>query len=45
MSLNVRNYNNKETLLFPACIGDYLSKGHLAWIIDDIVEQLNLTCL
>jgi len=45
MSLNVRNYNNKETLLFPASIGDYLSKDHLAWIIDDIVEGLDLNCL
>ena len=45
MSLNVRNYNNKEMLLFPAAIGDYLSKDHLAWIIDDVVEQLDLTCL
>jgi transposase len=45
MSLNVRNYNNKELLLFPVCIGDYLSKDHLAWIIDDVVEQLDLTCL
>lgn len=45
MSLNVRNYNNKELLLFPACIGDYLSKDHLAWIIDDVVGQLDLSCI
>jgi len=45
MSLNVRNYNNKEMLLFPASIGDYLSKDHLAWVIDDVVEQLDLSCL
>lgn len=45
MSLNVRNYNNKDMLLFPACIGDYLSKDHLAWIIDDIVDHLDLSCL
>jgi len=45
MSLNVRNYNNKEMLLFPASIGDYLSKDHLAWFIDDVVEQLDLNCL
>jgi len=45
MSLNARNYNNKEMLLFPAAIGDYLSKDHLAWVIDDIVEQLDLNCL
>lgn len=45
MSLNVRNYNNKEMLLFPTSIGDYLSKDHLAWVIDDVVEQLDLSCL
>lgn len=45
MSLNVRNYNNKEMLLFPASIGDYLPKDHLAWIIDDVVDQIDLRCL
>ena len=45
MSLNVRNYNNKDKLLFPAAIGDYLSKDHLAWVIDNVVEQLDLSCL
>jgi len=45
MSLNVRNYNNKEMLLFPAAIGDYLSKNHLAWIMDEVVEQLDLSRL
>jgi len=45
MSLNVRNYNNKDKMLFPAAIGDYLSKDHLAWFIDDVVEQLDLNGL
>lgn len=45
MTLNARNYNNKEILLFPASIGDYLSNDHLAWVIDEIIEQLDLTCL
>lgn len=45
MSLNVRDYNNKDKLLFPATIGDYLPKDHLAWFIDDVVEQLDLNCL
>lgn len=43
--LNVRPYNNKEMLLFPACIGDYLAKEHLARIIDEVVEQLDLYSL
>lgn len=45
MQLNVRNYNNKELLLFPASIGDYLSEDHLAWMIDEVVDELNLDCL
>ena len=45
MSLNVRKYNNKDKLLFPAAIGDYLPKDHLAWVIDEVVEQLDLRYL
>jgi transposase len=45
MSFNVRNYSNKEMLLFPARIGDYLPKDHLAWVIDEVVDQLDLRCL
>lgn len=45
MLMNVRNYNNKEMLLFPASIGDYLPKDHLAWVIDEVVNQLDLGCL
>lgn len=41
-ALNVRYYNNKEFLLFPASIGDYLDKDHLTHIIDEAVEQINL---
>src|SRR3989338_5724396 len=45
MTLNVRNYNNKEMLLFPASIGDYLPKNHISWVIDEVVDQLDLNCL
>ena len=45
MQLNVRSYNNKEMLLFPACIGDYISKDHIARIIDEVIDELNLNCL
>jgi len=41
--LNIRFYNNKEQLLFPASIGDYLPKDHLAHVVDEVVEQLDLT--
>src|SRR3972149_1910784 len=43
--LNVRAYNNKELLLFPASVGDYLPKGHLAHVVDEAVEELDLNCL
>jgi transposase len=45
MTHNVRAYNNKEPLLFPASIGDYLPEGHLAWVVDDVVDSLDLRCL
>lgn len=45
MLLNVRPYNNHEMLLFPPCVGDYLEEHHPAWIIDEIVETLDLTHL
>jgi len=45
MSLNVRDYNNKDALLFPAAIGDYLPKDHLARVIDEVVDRLDLRCL
>jgi len=42
-SLNVRYYNNKELLLFPLSIGDYLRKDDLAHVVDEAVEEIDLT--
>jgi len=42
-SLNVRPYNNKELLLFPPSVGDYLKKDDLAHVVDEAVEQIDLT--
>jgi transposase len=44
-SLNVRPYNNKELLLFPALIGDYLPLDHLSHIVDEAVDEIDLTSL
>jgi transposase len=44
-SLNVKPYNNKELLLFPPSIGDYLPDNHLAHVIDEAVEEIDLSCL
>lgn len=41
--LNIRSYNNKELLLFPPSVGDYLPKNDLAHIVDEAVEQTDLT--
>lgn len=41
--LNVRPYNNKELLLFPPSVGDYLPKNHLAHVIDEAVDEIDLT--
>lgn len=43
--MNVREYDNRERLLFPPCIGDYLRSDHLAWGIDEVVELLDLNNL
>ncbi len=42
MNLNVRPYNNKELLLFPGSVGDYLPPNHLAHVIDEAVDEINL---
>lgn len=45
MKLNIREYDNHQTLIFPPCIGDYLPWEHLAWIVDEVIEKLDLSCL
>jgi len=41
--LNIRPYSNKELLLFPPSVGDYLSKDHLAHVVDEAVDTIDLT--
>ncbi len=41
-TLNIRPYNNKEQLLFPANVGDYLSQDHLAHVVDEAVEHIDI---
>jgi len=41
-NLNLRPYNNKELLLFPPLVGDYLPKDHLAHVVDEAVELIDL---
>lgn len=41
--LNVKPYNNKQLLLFPTSIGDYLAEDDLAHVVDEAVEEIDLT--
>ncbi len=41
--LNIRPYNNKEQLLFPASIGDFIPKDDLVHVVDEAVESIDLT--
>lgn len=41
-SLNIKEYNNKQALLFPASVGDYLKEDDLAHVIDEAVDQISL---
>ena len=45
MELNARPYNNKVGLLFPAYLADFLPEGHLAYLIDEVVNSLDLSAL
>jgi len=40
--LNVKPYTNKQLLLFPASIGDYLPEDDLAHVVDEAVEEIDL---
>jgi len=42
-SLNVREYNNKQTLLLPPSIGELLPEDHLAHVVDEAVDIIDLT--
>lgn len=39
---NVREYNNKQQLLFPPSIGDFIEEGEAVHIIDEVVESIDL---
>lgn len=39
---NVKPYNNKQQLLFPAAIQDYLPEGYLAHVVDEAVDAINI---
>ena len=45
IKMNIREYKNREQLLFPPFIGDYLPSDHLAWVTDEVVELLDLSRL
>lgn len=43
--VNVLEYDNKRDLLFPSRIGDFLPEDHLARLVNEIVEGIDLSSL
>lgn len=43
--MNVKNYDQNQSLLFPPHLRDFLPDDHQAVIISDIVETMDLSCL
>jgi len=42
VDINVNPYSNKQLLLFPASIGDYLREDDLAHVVDEAVEEIDI---
>ena len=42
---NVRPYNQKQNLLFPPNLMDFIKNDALCMVIDDVVNTLDLSCL
>jgi len=42
---NVRPYNQKQSLLFPPNLMDFIKNDDLCMVIDDVVNALDLSCL
>jgi len=42
VDINVKPYSNKQLLLFPASIGDYLREDDLAHVVDEAVEEIDI---
>lgn len=42
MEGNFKPYNQDQIFLFPKSLGDFIPKGHLVYLIDDIVKKFNL---
>lgn len=43
--MNVKEYHPRQDLLFPPRLRDALPEGHLAIVVDDVVESLDLRVL
>lgn len=43
MQGNFKPYNQDQVFLFPKSLKDFIPKGHLVYLIDDIVEKFDLT--
>ena len=43
MAISYRSYEPQQEILLPASLQDWLPKGHLAYLIRDTVNALDLT--
>lgn len=43
MSNYFKEYNQNEQYLFPPSLHDWLPEGHLAYFINEIVEEMDLS--
>ena len=42
---NLRPYSQKQSLLFPANLLDFIKNDDLCMVVDDVVSSVDLSCL
>ena len=42
---NVRPYDQGQSLLFPPNLKEFIEENDLCWVVDDVVNALDLSCL
>ena len=41
--LNVKEYSNKQTMIFPPSIGDFIKEDHICKLINELIEDMDLS--
>jgi len=42
---NLRSYDQNQSMLFPPNLKEFIEENDLCWVIDDVVNALDLSCL